>query len=192
MHPDTELVWKKTQKLIAECGGTLVPVRFPTSLADYAAPCGMFLAVDAYRHYGPFAEEEPHRMGDPVRQRILSGKSVRAVDYANNLARRAEEKHFVARVFDSIDALVMPSTTMPAPILGEHPEHESPGAFTRFANYFDLAAIGLPAGVTASGLPVGMQFVVPGFQEARALNVAYRFETANGGPIICPHIRTIF
>ena len=64
LHPDTELVWKKTQALIKACGGDLVPIRFPTSLADYAAPCGMFLAVDGYRHYGVFAEEEPNRIGN--------------------------------------------------------------------------------------------------------------------------------
>ncbi len=189
LHPDTEVVWKQTQALIAACGGSLVPIRFPMSLAEYAAPCGMFLAVDGYRHYGSFAEEEPNRMGDPVRQRILTGKAVRAVDYANNLMRRSKEKQVIAKVFDAIDALLMPSTAFPAPVMGEHPEHDSPGVFTRFANYFDLAAISLPAGVTPSGLPVGMQFVVPGFQETRAIDVAYRFETANGGPIFCPYFK---
>jgi hypothetical protein len=31
-----------------------------------------------------------------------------------------------------------------------------------------------------------MQFVVPGFKEARALDIAHRAEVAQGGPILCP------
>ena len=186
LHPDTAKVYAETQERLKAAGATLVPVRFPTSLADYAAPCGMFLAVDSYRHYGPLAEEEPNRLGDPVRKRMLSGKSVTAVDYSKNLERREREKAVIAAVFETVDTILMPSTAMPAPVLGEHPEHDSPAVFTRFANYFDLAAISLPVGLSSNGLPIAMQFVVPGLAEARALDLAYRLETAQGGPILCP------
>ncbi|MEI6573486.1 MAG: amidase [Alphaproteobacteria bacterium] len=186
LHPHTESIWQETLKRVKEAGATLVPVRFPKSLADYAAPCGMFLAVDGYRHYHAFANEEPNRLGDAVRRRMLSGKSVSAVDYIENIASRDRNKSVIAQVFEGIDALMTPTTAFPAPLLGEHPEHDSPAVFTRFANYFELAAISLPAGVTSEGLPVGMQFVVPGLREARALDLAYRLELSLGGPILCP------
>jgi aspartyl-tRNA(Asn)/glutamyl-tRNA(Gln) amidotransferase subunit A len=189
LHPHTESIWQETLKRVKEAGATLVPVRFPKSLADYAAPCGMFLAVDGYRHYHAFANEEPNRLGDAVRRRMLSGKSVSAVDYIENIASRDRNKSIIAEVFEGIDALMTPTTAFPAPVLGEHPEHDSPAVFTRFANYFELAAISLPAGVTSEGLPVGMQFVVPGFQEARALDLAYRLELSLGGPILCPILK---
>ena len=80
----------------------------------------------------------------------------------------------------------MPSTAFPAPLMGQHPEHDSPAVFTRFANYLDLAAISLPMGLSGEGLPVGMQLVVPGFQEGRALRFAKGLESARGGPILCP------
>ena len=186
LHPDTAKIYAETQEKLKTAGATLVPVRFPMSLADYAAPCGMFLAVDSYRHYGPLAEEEPNRLGDPVRKRMLSGKPVTAVDYTKNLERREREKAVIAAVFETVDTILMPSAAMPAPVLGEHPEHDSPAVFTRFANYFDLAAISLPVGLSATGLPIAVQFVVPGFAEARALDLGYRMETAQGGPITCP------
>ena len=186
LHPDTERAYQSMQERLKAGGATLVPVRFPMSLADYAAPCGMFLAVDSYRHYGHFAEEEPNRLGAPVRMRMLSGKGVTAVDYANNLERRDREKAVIAKVYETVDAILMPSTAMPAPVVGEHPEHDSPAVFTRFANYFDLAAISLPTALSATGLPIAMQFVVPGFHEARALDIAHRVEVAQGGPILCP------
>jgi aspartyl-tRNA(Asn)/glutamyl-tRNA(Gln) amidotransferase subunit A len=186
LHPDTAKVYAATQERMKAAGATLVPLRFPTSLADYAAPCGMFLAVDSYRHYGALAEEEPNRLGDPVRRRILSGKSVTAVDYAKNLERREREKSGIAALFETVDTILMPATAMPAPVLGEHSEHDSPGVFTRFANYFDLAALSLPAGLSATGLPIAVQFVVPGFAEARALDLGYRLEIVQGGAITCP------
>ena len=190
LHPHTESIWQETLIRVKEAGATLVPVRFPKSLADYAAPCGMFLAVDGYRHYRAFAEEKPSRLGDAVCKRMLSGKSISAVDYIENIASRDRNKSIIAQVFEGIDALITPTTAFPAPVLGEHPEHDSPAVFTRFANYFELAAISLPAGVTSEGLPVGMQFVVPGLQEARALDLAYRLELSLGGPILCPVLKS--
>ncbi len=189
LHPHTEAIWQDTMRRIKDAGAILVPVRFPKSLADYAAPCGMFLAVDGYRNYRGLAEEEPNRLGEAVRRRMLSGKSVSAVDYIENILSRDRNKTVIAQVFEGIDALMTPTTAFPAPILREHSEHDSPAVFTRFANYFELAAISLPAGVTSEGLPVGMQFVVPGFKESRALDLAYRLELSLGGPILCPLLK---
>ena len=186
LHPHTETIWRETIDRIKRAGATLVSVRFPQTLADYAAPCGMFLAVDGYRHYRELAEETPNRLGEAVRRRMISGKSVTAAEYLENLSSRDRNKATIAKAFETIDALLTPTTAFPAPVLGEHPEHESPAVFTRFANYFELAAISLPAGVTRDGLPVGMQFIVPGFHESRALDLAYRLERSLGGPILCP------
>jgi aspartyl-tRNA(Asn)/glutamyl-tRNA(Gln) amidotransferase subunit A len=148
----------------------------------------MFLAIDGYRYYRELVEETPNRIGEAVRRRMMSGKSITAVDYLENLSNRDRNKAAIAKAFESIDALLTPTTAFPAPVLGEHPEHDSPAVFTRFANYFELAAISLPAGVTSEGLPVGMQFIVPGFQEARALDLAYRLERSLGGPTLCPYL----
>ena len=45
-------------------------------------------------------------------------------------------------------------------------------------NYLDLAGIALPMGLSAENTPVGMQIVVPGFHEVRALQVAAAMEAA--------------
>ena len=188
LHPQTEKIWQETIDRIKNSGAIIVPVRFPKSLVDYAAPCGMFLAVEGYYNYKNFVEETPNRLGEAVRRRMLSGKSVTAVDYLENLENRDRNKVIIGKIFETIDALLTPTTAYPAPAFGEQPEHDSPAVFTRFANYFELAAISLPAGVTTEGLPVGMQFTVPGLQEARALDLAYRLERILGGPLLCPNI----
>jgi aspartyl-tRNA(Asn)/glutamyl-tRNA(Gln) amidotransferase subunit A len=188
LHPETAAVFEQAIAQLRKAGATLVPVTLSSSIADYAAPCGMYLAVDGYRHYGHFADAEPSLIGHGVRERILSGKSISAATYLTQQENRAREIQTIESLFEKVDALFFPTTPMPAPILGQHPEFESPAVFTRFANYFNLAAISLPAGITSLGLPVGMQFVVPRLREDRAIELAQRFETVNGGPLLCPLI----
>jgi len=191
LHPETAAIFEKAISQLRKAGATLVPVTLPSSVADYAAPCGMYLAVDGYRHYGHFADAEPSLIGYGVRERIMSGKAISAATYLTQHENRARETKTIESLYDTIDALFFPTTPMPAPVLGQHPEFESPAVFTRFANYFNLAAISLPVGITSLGLPVGMQFVVPRLREDRAIQLAQRFETMNGGPILCPLAESI-
>jgi aspartyl-tRNA(Asn)/glutamyl-tRNA(Gln) amidotransferase subunit A len=186
LHRDTARVYAETRELLISLGAVIVPISLGRSLAAYAAPCGAFLAVDSYFHYGHFAEETPCRLGEPVRRRIMSARDISAAMHRGNHERREAEKKAIATLYEQVDAILMPSTAFPAPLMGEHPEHDSPAVFTRFANYLDLAAISLPMGLSGEGLPVGMQLVVPGFQEGRALRLAKGLESARGGPILCP------
>jgi aspartyl-tRNA(Asn)/glutamyl-tRNA(Gln) amidotransferase subunit A len=186
LDPDTRRVYDETLGLIEKGGARLVDVRMPQSLAAYTDACGMFLAVEGYCRYGAFAEEIPNRLGDAVRQRLLSGKAATAPQFLANMWRRESQKLEIAAAFEAMDAIVMPSTAMPAPTVADHNEGESPAVFTRFANYFDLAAISVPMGLTRDGLPVGMQLVVPGGRETRALVLGAALEAARGGPLLCP------
>ncbi len=186
LAPDTKRVYDETQHLLQERGAQLVEMRLPLSLAAYTEACGMFLAVEGYLRYGEFAEETPSQLGEAVRHRILGGKRVTAPQFLANMWRRESQKADIAEAFEAMDAILMPSTAMPAPTIAEHNEAESPAVFTRFANYFDLAAISVPMGLSATGLPIGMQLVVPGGREARALLLAAALERACGGPILCP------
>ena len=186
LQADTQRVFVETQRLLRDAGANLFSISLRQSLAEYTASCGMFLAVEGYLRYGKFAEERPCRLGKSVQERILSGKSPTASHFLANLWQREREKAHVAEVFDRVDALLMPSTAMPAPTVAEHREEESPAVFTRFANYFDLAALSLPMGLSQAGLPIGLQIVVPGGREARALMLARGLEAARGGPILCP------
>ena len=186
LHADTRRIYEETQSYLREAGAHLIEVDLPKPLADYTAPCGIFLAVESYARYGQFVEAEPNRLGPAVRRRMLAGKALSAPHFQQALWQREQEKCVIAAMFEGIDALLMPSTAQPAPVVGLHGEDNSPAVFTRFANYFDLAAISLPMGRSAEGMPVGMQIVVPGFREERALDLAQALETAIGGPILCP------
>ena len=73
-----------------------------------------------------------------------------------------------------LDALVYPMKTLPAPFIGElSPESENP--FTAISG---LPGIVVPAGFTADGFPVSLEFSGQPFSEALLLGLAYDYEQA--------------
>lgn len=186
LDPDTRRVYAHTQSLLEQGGAHLIDLDLGKSVADFAAPCGLFLAVESFAHYGHFIDDNPCLIGEPVRERMVSGKALTAPEFLNHQFRRKKEIAVMRQVFEKIDAIILPATAMPAPRLDDYDEQTSPGVFTRLANYCDLAAIALPMGKSKEHLPVGMQIVVPALHEYRALAVASGLEALNGGPILCP------
>lgn len=186
LDPDTRRVYDETIALLENGGAHLVDLNLGKSIADFAAPCGLFLAVESYAHYGHLVDAVPSLIGEPVRERMLGGKELSAPEFLNHQVRRKQDAQKMARVFETIDAILLPATATPAPRLDDYPEQSSPGVFTRLANYCDLAAIALPLGNSKDKLPVGMQLVVPAFKEERALAMAHGLEVLNSGPVLCP------
>ena len=113
---------------------------------------------------------------------------------------RAEERRRalvqqMAVVFERVDLLLTPMTAMPAfaaegPMptmidgLGVH------GGMAvihgMLANLVNLPAISLPAGLTAGGLPIGLQVIAPRHREDLLLAAAARYESAHPWPRHAP------
>jgi aspartyl-tRNA(Asn)/glutamyl-tRNA(Gln) amidotransferase subunit A len=180
LHAETARVFAETRARLKKLGAIEQEIMLPETLADLAAPLGEIMAAEAYRLNGRFAEASPNLMGSPVRNRILAGRELRAHRLNTLLEHRAAVKRAFAIIFERFDALLTPTTALPAPLLSEYDENASPGLFTRFVNYLDLAALSLPMGVTPEGLPIGMQIVVPGFHEPRALEIGAALESERG------------
>ncbi|MDB5445788.1 MAG: amidase, partial [Phenylobacterium sp.] len=68
-----------------------------------------------------------------------------------------------------------------APPLAEIDETTSPlSRLTRAANYLDLPGVSLPCGLTAAGLPVGLQILGRPREEATVVTLAAAFERVSG------------
>ena len=108
----------------------------------------------------------------PQLDRLLSyarGRS--AADYAN--ADRLLDAAVVAarRLFTQVDVLVTPTTPQAAfPLDAALPDNQ--GDFTCFANFSGCPAVTIPMGVTADGLPLGLQFLGPPGSDLRLLELA--------------------
>jgi len=127
--------------------------------------------------------------GEDVRSRLEIGARVTASAYLEGLEQRDE---FIAQfhsvLADSkIDALVVPTTPIAAPLIGEEAttidgkDHSTRALLIRLnrpANLAGLPAVSLPCGLTSSGLPLGVQFIGPGHADSRLLLIASMFENS--------------
>jgi aspartyl-tRNA(Asn)/glutamyl-tRNA(Gln) amidotransferase subunit A len=117
------------------------------------------------------------------------------LDYLNAVARR-EQLIVAANSFHrTYDLLVTPSLPIPAFAAGEEVPVGSGltrwPAWTPFSYPFNLTqqpAISVPCGLTAEGLPAGLQIVGPRFADALVLRAARAFEKAAPWPF--PNLET--
>jgi len=101
----------------------------------------------------------------------------------------------MAAVFDDIDLLLTPMDSVPA-FAAEGPApteinglevHGGMSVVLCFlASLVNLPALSVPAGLTATGLPVGLQVIGPRFREDLVLAAAARYESARPWPRHCP------
>jgi Asp-tRNA(Asn)/Glu-tRNA(Gln) amidotransferase A subunit family amidase len=101
----------------------------------------------------------------------------------------------IASVFDDIDLLLTPMASVP-PFAAEGPMpteingvevHGGMSVVLGFlASLVNLPAISLPSGLTAAGLPVGLQVIGPRFREDLVLAAAARYESASPWRRHCP------
>ena len=104
----------------------------------------------------------------------------------------------VAALFDDIDVLVTPATSIPAfaaegpmptDVAGQ-PTHGGMGVvLAMLANLANLPAISLPAGRTRSGLPVGLMVTADRYREDVCLRLGRIFEQACPWPRHAPRLR---
>jgi aspartyl-tRNA(Asn)/glutamyl-tRNA(Gln) amidotransferase subunit A len=110
--------------------------------------------------------------GEDVRSRLEMGTKVSAVTYLQALQSR---ERFISQFHSlleeqNLDALVVPTTPITAPLIDEesiaidgtlHPTRALLLRLNRPANFAGIPAISVPLGMTKNNLPAGLQFIGP-------------------------------
>jgi aspartyl-tRNA(Asn)/glutamyl-tRNA(Gln) amidotransferase subunit A len=147
---------------------------------------GNHMAWAEATHYHQQAGWFPSRSddyGEDVRSRLEMGTKVSATDYLQALATRDKFiKQFHVAVGDAqVDALVVPTTPIAAPLIGEESttiakaNHITRALLLRLnrpANLAGIPAISIPCGFTSQGLPVGLQLIGAVTDELLLLRIA--------------------
>lgn len=131
--------------------------------------------------------------GEDVRARLEIGTRVTAFAYLEALELREKFiQQFHATISESsVDALVVPTTPIPAPLIGEESttingkDHATRALLLRLnrpANLAGVPAFSLPCSVTSSGLPLGLQLIGPAGADAFLVFLAASLEK------VLPHI----
>jgi aspartyl-tRNA(Asn)/glutamyl-tRNA(Gln) amidotransferase subunit A len=171
---------KAAAKVFENLGARLSQVEFPGGY-EAAKANGLMTPSDAAAFHRERLSEHPEDFGEDVRQRLLAGAAYTSTEYI--LARRTQTvlRRQFKSFFDDYDLLLTPTTPIPAPPLHGPDAVEQARLLTRFTAPFNLTglpALSLPCGVTASGLPIGLQIIAPPWAEAKILNAALAYEQA--------------
>ena len=153
---------------------------------------------DLLDHYGRTREEG---FGAEVKRRIILGTYVLSSGYYDAYYLRAQKvrqliRQDFAQAFRKVDALVSPTSPVPAFKLGERTadplQMYLADIFTNAANLAGICGISLPCGFAKSGsrgdtdssrdesdghrLPIGLQLLGKALEEARILQIAHAYE----------------
>lgn len=129
--------------------------------------------------------------GPEVQRRIMIGTYVLSAGFYDAYYNRARRvRALIKKDFDDVfaagvDAILTPATPSAAFGLGEMADADPVqmylnDVFTVTVNLAGLPGISIPAGVDASGLPLGLQLIGRPFEEGDLLNTAYALEQACG------------
>jgi aspartyl-tRNA(Asn)/glutamyl-tRNA(Gln) amidotransferase subunit A len=125
--------------------------------------------------------------GAEVKRRIMLGTYVLSAGYYDAYYLKAQQvRTLISRDYDAafaeVDVIALPTSPTGAFKLGERTADPVlmylADVFTVGANLAGVPAISVPCGVTAEGLPVGLQLTAPRMDEATALGVAAAYERA--------------
>jgi allophanate hydrolase len=152
-----------------------------------------FTETAAILYEGPFVAERLEAAGDllardpsallpPIRE-ILAGAIRRdAASVFAALRQRQALRRRAHRTLAGIDCLVVPTAPTIYTVAAVEADpvrlNSTLGAYVNFVNLLDLAAVAVPAGFRADGLPSGITFIGRWGEDGRLAGFADRFERA--------------
>jgi aspartyl-tRNA(Asn)/glutamyl-tRNA(Gln) amidotransferase subunit A len=188
VSPEVQFTFDHALRLLRKSDCTLKDVSIP--LLFETEDAGNQIAWAEATHYHQRAGWFPARAeeyGEDVRTRLDTGAKVSATAYLQAMEVRYSfiEQFHAVMAKANVDALVAPTTPIPASMIGEetttvcgtnHPTRALLLRLNRPANLGGLPAVTVPCGFTPEGLPVGLQLIGAVTDEHLLLRVAGIFE----------------
>jgi Asp-tRNA(Asn)/Glu-tRNA(Gln) amidotransferase A subunit family amidase len=137
----------------------LRPLALPDSFGDVLTWHRRINVVEAAAYHRETFPSRRGEYGPCIASLLDEAREVSAVDYAEALIRRDVVRNDLARLLhqheDALGCLVMPSTIGPAPGINSTgvPTFNAPWS------YIGWPSLTIPCGLSAGGLPVGLQFI---------------------------------
>jgi aspartyl-tRNA(Asn)/glutamyl-tRNA(Gln) amidotransferase subunit A len=203
--PEIDALWNKGAEWLKAQGAEIVEVSLPHT--KYALPTYYIVApaeassnlarYDGVR-YGHraagageiidlYEKSRAEGFGAEVQRRILIGTYVLSSGYYDAYYARAQKLRTLilrdfTEAYKKCDALLTPATPGPAFAVGEKTADPVSmylnDVFTVTVNLAGLPGLAVPAGLTANGLPLGLQIIGKAFDEATVLRVGRAVEVA--------------
>jgi aspartyl-tRNA(Asn)/glutamyl-tRNA(Gln) amidotransferase subunit A len=181
---DVYLAFHEAVRELQKRGATVKGMSVP--LVSETEEAGNHIAWAEATHYHQQAGWFPAHSaeyGEDVWTRLEMGTRISATAYLKALETRDKfiQQFHLATADTDVDAIVVPTTPIAAPLIGEEKirigkENHSTRALllrlNRPANLAGIPALSLPCGFTATGLPVGLQLIGAVADEHLLLRIA--------------------
>lgn len=162
---------------LAEAGADTPAVRLPKRFNNVHAMHRIIMHAEGSAFHADRFGRKPKQFSPKIRGMIQEGLLLPAAAYVEARKHQLAFRRDVRCAFKDVDVIVTPATPAPAPEgLGStgDPLFNSPWSHAGFPT------IVIPIGLSASGLPVAIQFVGRPWDEARLLGVAAWCESVIG------------
>jgi aspartyl-tRNA(Asn)/glutamyl-tRNA(Gln) amidotransferase subunit A len=142
-----------------------------------------------------YSKSRAEGFGEEVKRRIMLGTYTLSAGYYDAYYNKAlKVRRLIKNDFDAafgkVDVLLCPTSPTTAFKLGEKTADPLTmyleDIYTISVNLAGLPGISIPAGLSVSGLPIGMQLIGPVFSEETLLRAARMYEKASGVRCLTP------
>jgi aspartyl-tRNA(Asn)/glutamyl-tRNA(Gln) amidotransferase subunit A len=205
LDPDVRKTMDETVATYLSLGAEIVDVSLPHT--DYAVACYYLIATaeassNLARYDGVrfghrnreakgllemYCKSRAEGFGDEVKRRIMLGTYALSSGYYDAYYLKAQKVRTLIRndflnAFEKVDLILAPVAPTPAFKIGEKVNDPLQmylsDIFTIPVNLAGTCGISVPAGFSATGLPIGLQLIGRPFGEETILQAAYAFEQA--------------
>jgi aspartyl-tRNA(Asn)/glutamyl-tRNA(Gln) amidotransferase subunit A len=163
---------------LAELGAEIIDLALPGRFAELGSTNGRIMSAEAYALLASVVDDNSLPIDEAVRPRVRAGAAISSRDYLTALAERERMKLDFTAAIAGVDAILTPTLVTPAIPVASVDQSGTPAMFTRWVNFLDLCGLAVPNGFTAGGLPVSLQIVCRGYDEATALRIGWAYQDA--------------
>ncbi len=146
------------------------------------------ISAESMAYHESYLRNHGAEYGADVRIRLLAGQFLLATQYLKAQRARQVIRAEVDTALTRVDALLLPATPIPAPRIEDRTvtvdgvSDDPRGWLTRCTRPINLTghpALSLPCGLTAGGLPIGLQLVGRHFDEGTLLRIGVAYEAVS-------------
>ncbi len=185
--PEVDTAVRAALQVLADLGAEVIEIDIPHVEHAAAAAAVIYYAEATAYHDDEFMAGRGHLFTDRVRRFLEFGNFILARDYLQAQRYRTLLGREVAALWRKVDLIVTPTLPITATPIGqptvsirgnEQPVYLALLRNTEPFNLTGLPALTVPCGVSAGGLPIGLQIVGRPFDEAGVLRLGDAFQRA--------------
>jgi amidase len=187
-EPEIRRVVDSTRTVFTDLGCIVEDAEPDFTGIDTAFP--LLRYVENYPRYAALINQRPEWVKDTIKFEVAEAERARAVDVSQALARHAQMFDRSRAFFERYAYFILPVTQVePFDVTIPYPTEIAGTAMTTYIDWMRSCwyvsmmanpAISVPAGFSATGLPVGLQIVGRHRDEWSVLQLAHAFEQATG------------